>query len=71
MKLSVKARYEREQLTKEKERYRVLCSKYCKRCSRDDDVITSMEMEIESLWKRLSESADMPANTFYCWKGEN
>ena len=52
---------EREQLAKEKERYRGLWSKYCARCSRDDEVITSMEWEMEGLRKRLSESVCRPS----------
>ena len=52
---------EEEQLAKEKERYKKLWSKYCARCSHDDEVLDAMEREVEDLRKRLSEYTHHPS----------
>ena len=47
---------EKEEVAKERKKYKNLWSKYCARSSRDDETIASLEMEIEELRTRLAES---------------
>ena len=51
---------EKEEVAKERKKYKNLWGKYCARSSRDDETIASLEMEIEELRTRLAE-AERPA----------
>lgn len=58
---------EKEEIAREKEKYKNLWSKYCARCSCDNETITSLEMEIEELWMRLSEAECLALLQLLLW----